>query len=147
MRIPARKSGKETSWVPEFPTLLCNFGSITAGSSEERKWQLSSISPAWQTRPAKLPPGTGLLDGAAILRNSHLLIDGWMGCELPHWQRTFPFLRPPFRLPFFHPWVSSDESFRGLYVQWRLLSASDSPGHGGASAWLWKGRKKGTYLI
>lgn len=71
-RIPAKKSGKETSRVPEFPILLCNFGSITAGSSEERKRELSFIAPAWQR-----------LDCSALLRNSHLLTDGWLGCELP----------------------------------------------------------------
>lgn len=83
-RIPAKKSGKETSReLPEFPILLCNFGSITAGSSEERKWELSFIAPAWQ-RPARLLSGPGLLDCTALLRNSHLLTAGWPGCERPH---------------------------------------------------------------
>lgn len=84
MRIPVKMGGKERSRVPEFPILLSNFGSITAGSSEERKWELSFITPAWQTHPAQLLPGTWLLNCAALLGNSHLLTDGWLGCEFPH---------------------------------------------------------------
>lgn len=53
MRIPVKKSGKETSReLAEFPILLCNFGSITAGSSEERRWELSFIAPHGSTGPA-----------------------------------------------------------------------------------------------
>lgn len=83
MRIPVKKSGKETSReLPEFPILLCNFGSITAGSSEGRRWELSFMAPARQ-HPARLLSGTGLLDRTALLRNSHLLTAGWPGCERP----------------------------------------------------------------
>lgn len=65
-----RKSGRETSCVPEAPILFWTFGAITAGSSGERKGSRLDfiISSSWWTHAAELLSGSGQLSTVLFLK-------------------------------------------------------------------------------
>lgn len=93
--INVKKSERETSCVPELPMLLWTFGSIAAGSSEEKRKEEESVFSfnfqASKTNPAGLILRTELLQLCICL----VTFIGILTCWEPVWRVMHPSRRKP----------------------------------------------------